>query len=78
MPGEVALKSGSGGAGRHDLRQRPIREGQPQMPMPVDPPKDVPLGDRRRVEPAAQRPDRTRRFFSSKRNGDARARARRR
>jgi hypothetical protein len=22
---EIALKSGSGGAGRHDLRQRPIR-----------------------------------------------------
>jgi len=25
MPGEVALKAGSGGAGRHDLGERPIR-----------------------------------------------------
>jgi hypothetical protein len=27
------------------------------MPVPIDPPKDAPLTDRRRFEPAAQRPN---------------------
>jgi hypothetical protein len=36
--------------------------------MPIDPTKDSPLPDRRGRQPATQRPDRTRRFFSSKRD----------
>src|ERR1019366_8752410 len=47
----------------------------PRYPLPIDPPKDAPRADRRRREPAAQRPDRTGRLFSSKRDGDRRARA---
>jgi hypothetical protein len=45
----------------------------PRYPLPIDPPKDAPRADRRRREPAAQRPDRTGRLFSSKRDGDRRA-----
>jgi hypothetical protein len=41
------------------------------LTVPIDPAKDAPLTHRRHFEPAAQRPDRTRRFFSS--DGDGRA-----
>ena len=73
VPGEVAVETGRGGARRHDVGQRPIRERQPKVPVAIDPAKDAPLANRRRVEPAAQRPDWTRRFFSSKRDSDGAA-----
>jgi hypothetical protein len=41
--------------------------------MAIDPAKDAPLADRPSLEPAAQRPDRTCRFFSSKRDCAGRA-----
>jgi hypothetical protein len=43
--------------------------------VPIDSPKDKPLTHCRSREPTAQRADRTGCFFSSKRDGDARASA---
>ena len=75
MPGEITFESGSGRSACHDLGQRPIRKRRPKVPMPIDPAKDAPLTERRRFEPTAEGPDWTRRFFSSQRDGDGRARA---